>query len=161
MITKIKFKCISRGGVRNIVIPIEHNITAPKKVGDRWESIESQVIDYLDSIDKWDLMVKYDIDMILDYIPYHKRNKGRNEGEEFRKFCYNFCWDEVFISKIGAVANVMKKELFGKGYSNKRKLEIILSAMNFGYRMTENVLKQLNEDLNNLNKEFDCLENKV
>lgn len=143
------------GKVRNIVIPIEHNITAPKKVGDRWESIESQVIDYLDSIDKWDLMVKYDIDMILDYIPYH------NEVEEFGKFCYNFCWDEVFISKIGAVANVMKKELFGKGYSNKRKLEIILSAMNFGYRITENVLKQLNEDLDNLNKEFNCLENKV
>lgn len=43
MITKIKFKCISEGKVRNIVIPIEHNITAPKKVGDRWESIESQV----------------------------------------------------------------------------------------------------------------------
>ena len=160
MITKVKFKCISRGGVRNIVIPIEHNITAPKKVGDRWESIESQVIDYLDSIDKWDLMVKYDIDMILDYVPYHKRNKGRNEVEEFRKFCYKFCCDEVFIAKIGAVANVMKKELFGKGYSNKRKLEIILSAMDFGYRMADNILKKLNEDLN---KEFytNYLENKV
>jgi len=160
MITKIKFKCISRGGVRNIVIPIEHNITAPKKVGDRWESIESQVIDYLDSIDKWDLMVKYDIDMILDYVPYHKRNKGRNEVEEFRKFCYKFCCDEVFIAKIGAVANVMKKELFGKGYSNIRKLEIILSAMDFGFRMADNILKKLNEDLN---KYFytNYLENKV
>lgn len=153
MITKIKFKCISEGKVRNIVIPIEHNITAPKKVGDRWESIESQVIDYLDSIDKWDLMVKYDIEMILDYAPYHKRNK-RNEVEEFKEFCYKLCLDEVFISKIGAVANVMKKELFGKGYSNKRKLEIILSAMNFGYRMAENVLKKLNKDLNILELEY-------
>lgn len=33
--------------------------------------------------------------------------------------------------------------------------------MDFGYRMADNVLKKIVEDLNNLDKEFNYLENKV
>ena len=147
MVTKIKFKCISRGKVRNIVIPIEHNITEPYYNGIRWESIEEQVIDYLDNIDKMGIMVKYDIDVIIDYYPYIKKEK-KNEIEEFYKFCKDIGLDEGTILRIGAVANSMKSEIFGKGYSNYKKAEILLSALNFGMKFTSEVLDNIIKDIN-------------
>lgn len=147
MITKVKFKCISRGGVRNIVIPIEHNITAPYYNGVRMVSVEEQVIDHLDNIDKRDIMVKYDVDIIIDYCPYIRKKK-KNEIEEFLKFCQNVGFDENTILRIGAVANSMKNEIFGKGYSNYRKAEILLSSLKFGMNFTSEVLDKIIKDNN-------------
>ena len=76
MITPIKFKCLVHGKIKNIIIPIEHEITSPHYNGVIWESVESQVIDYLDGIDKRDIMIKYDIDVIIDYYPYIKKENS-------------------------------------------------------------------------------------
>lgn len=146
MITKIKFKCLIRGKIKNILIPIEHNITSPYYNGVRMVSIEEQVIDYLDNIDKRDIMVKYDVDVIIDYIPYIRKKK-KNEVEEFFKFCQSVGFDENTILRIGAVANSMRNVIFGKGYSNYRKAEILLSALNFGMKFTSEVLGKIMKDI--------------
>lgn len=147
MITKVKFKCLIDGKIKDLIIPIEHNITSPYYNGVRWESIEEQVIDYLDSIDKRDIMIKYDIDVIIDYCP-HIIKKKKNEIDEFLNFCQNVGFDENTILRIGAVANSMRNVIFGKGYSNYRKAEILLSSLNFGMKFTSEVLDKIMKDTN-------------
>lgn len=147
METKIKFKCLIRGKIKNIIIPIEHNITSPNYNGIRWESIEEQVIDYLDDIDKRDIMIKYDIDVIIDYYPYIRKKK-KNEIDEFFKFCQNVGFDEDTILRIGAVANSMRNVIFGKGYSNYKKAEILLSSLKFGMEFTSKILDKIMDDNN-------------
>lgn len=80
MKTIITFKALRRGRVVHKHVPIYHNfeelpstefngITFPPT------SVESQVIEQLDNMDKSDLMFKYDFDIILDYYPKRKREK--------------------------------------------------------------------------------------
>lgn len=147
MTTKVKFKFLIRGEIKNVVVPIEHNITSPYYNGVRMVSIEEQVIDYLDDIDKRDIMVKYDVDVIIDYIPYIRKKK-KNEVEEFLKFCQNVGFDENTILRIGAVANSMKDVIFGKRYSNFKKAEILFSALKFGMELTSKTLGQIEEHIN-------------
>lgn len=147
MITKVKFKFLIRGKIKNVVVPIEHNITSPYYNGVRMVSIEEQVMDYLDDIDKRDIMIKYDVDVIIDYCPYIRKKK-KNEVEEFLKFCQNAGFDEDTIFRIGVVADSMKGVIFGKGYSNFKKAEILLSSLNFGMKFTSEVLDKIIEDNN-------------
>lgn len=95
MKTKVTFKVLSDRKVIQKTLEIEHprfeeipeqmfnGIKLPRT------SIESQVIDYLDSIDKRDLMVENDFDIIIDYWPCKKRSKNGKDKEikEFIKFC--------------------------------------------------------------------------
>ena len=88
MKTKIKFKAIRGGRIVYKTIPIEHPKFEPSPpiVFDGVQlpetPIEHQIMEYLDEIDKSDIMVKYDFDVILDYWIPKKRAKA-NEIEEF------------------------------------------------------------------------------
>lgn len=90
-------------------------------------------------------MIKYDIDIIISYYPDIKKEK-ENEIDEFLKFCQNVGFDKDTILRIGAVANSMRNVIFGKGYSNYRKAEILLSSLNFGMKFTSEVLDKIMKD---------------
>ena len=89
--TIVTFKALRDGVVVYKNIPIYHHfqeLPAEEFNGIQLPatSVESQVIHYLDEIDKRDMMIQYDFDIIIDYFPKKKRVK-KNEIEEFVKFC--------------------------------------------------------------------------
>lgn len=81
MKTKVTFKGLSEGKIVYRHIQIRHNFSIiPGEIFLGYQlpaqSIESQVIDYLDSIDKSDIMLKHNLEMIIDYwVPKKKRNE--------------------------------------------------------------------------------------
>ena len=132
MKTKVIFKALRRGAVVRRTLLIEHPdfIIIPSETFNGYElppiSIESQVIDYLDSINKSDIMAQNDWDMILDYYPYHKRNR-RNEIKEFITFMQP-CVDMYpeLARPFEAIMSEVQDELFGHRKSNETKAKELL-----------------------------------
>ena len=154
MKTKITFKVITNNGkITRKTIPIKHNFKIkPKEIFLGYEfpeqSIESQVIEYLDSIDKSDLMNKYDWAMILDYYPYKKRKSKQQEFEEFIEYLKIITPVDIVLENI---IIDLKDVLFGKGKSNYTKaLEVFkikklaLKTMNNTFQVIGNILKNNN-----------------
>ena len=79
MVTKITFRVLSEHEEKIKTIPIEHPefkvILASKFLGVDLPaiSIESQVIEYLDNIDKTQLMIDNNWDLIIDYYPLKEK----------------------------------------------------------------------------------------
>lgn len=87
-------------------------------------SIESQVIDYLDMIDKSDLMEEYGFSLILDYyIP----KQIDDEIEEFINFLNKYV---VIDRQLSAIMYEAKDILFGKNKSIETKIEELLILLN-------------------------------
>lgn len=135
MKTKVIFKALRRGAVVRRTLLIEHPdfIVIPSETFNGYElppiSIESQVIDYLDSIDKSDIMAQNDWDIILDYYPYHKRNR-RDEIKEFITFMQP-CVDMYpeLARPFEAIMSEARDELFGHRKSNETKAKELLKMM--------------------------------
>ena len=135
MKTKVTFKALRRGRIVHKTIPIEHPDFGilPSEIFDGVElpsiSIESQVIDYLDSIDKADMMAKNDWDVILDYYP-HKRRKRKNEIEDFIEFMrpYVDMFPEL-ARPIEAVMSEAQGVLFGHRKSNETKARELIKML--------------------------------
>jgi hypothetical protein len=150
MKTKITFKGIDDyGRVIRRTIPIEHNFTeqpAEEFMGVLLPpvSVENQVIEYLDTIDKSDIMNKYGFYIILDYYPYIKRNK-KKELEEF--ITYLSAIMPIDRSVI-AVISESKDVLFGKGKSNYTKAVELINMQNIAYKAAGGMLEMINKMLN-------------
>lgn len=87
-------------------------------------SIESQVIDYLDMIDKSDLMEEYSFSLILDYyIP----TQIDDEIEEFIIFLSKYM---TIDRQLRAIMYEAKDILFGKNKSIETKIEELLILLN-------------------------------
>lgn len=133
--TIITFKALSDHRIIKKDIPIEHSFQViPATVFNGVElpatSIESQVIDYLDSIDKRDLMVEHDFDMILDYWPKRTRRK-RDEVAEFIEYCKPYIQRFPTLKRpIGAIIHESRGVLFGKNKSNETKFKEVLNMLN-------------------------------
>ena len=135
MKTKITFKALKRGSVVRRTLLIEHPdfIVIPSETFKGYDlppiSIESQVIDYLDNIDKSNIMAQNDWDMILDYYPYHKRNR-RDEIKEFITFMqpYVDMYPEL-ARPFSAIMSEAKDELFGHRKSNEKKAKELLKMV--------------------------------
>lgn len=147
MKTKVRFKALRRGAVVRRTLLIEHpdfNVV-PSEIFNGYElppiPIESQVIDYLDSIDKSDIMVQNDWDMILDYYPYHKRNH-RNEIKEFITFMQPYV--DMFPElqrPFEAVMSEAKDVLFGRRKSNETKAKELLKMVDMSLRASRGTLE--------------------
>jgi preprotein translocase subunit SecA len=111
------------------------------------QSVESQVIDYLDTIDKSELMIKYNFDLILDYyIPKKKKSKDE-EIAEFIDFLSNY----VPIDRpIEAVISEAEDILFGKGKSNKTKAIEVLKMLTISYKASKGTMVMMSNMLNEL-----------
>ena len=142
MVTKIVFKAISGGRVVHKTIPIEHPKfdSTPSEVFLGYElppqSVESQVIDYLDSVDKSDIMVEYGFDIILDYYPKNtrKRKKKVDEVADFIEYMRPFIESQPDLQvSIEAVILKAKDELFGYRKSNLQKAKEVLKMAEMSY----------------------------
>ena len=150
MKTKVTFKALRDGKIIYKTIPIEHsfsvipsceinNIIFPET------SVEYQVIEYLDSIDKRDLMIKYDFDIIIDY--WIKRiYPKRNEVKEFLEFCGPLFAEMPSLKRqLSAVCYEMQDTLFGRGKSHATKLKEAVKTLEFSYKMSNTIINKLKE----------------
>lgn len=157
--TIITFKAIRNGRVVHKNIPIYHdfNVLPPEEFQGVLlppTSVESQVIDQLDQMDKTEFMLEHDFDIILDYYPKKKRVR-RNEIDEFVKFCepYLKIYPQ-FRMPFQSVVSESKDILFGKGKSNEQKFKetvnlvtVSLKAAKGTIILIDNILAQLDESI--------------
>lgn len=153
MKTKITFKALKDGNVVYKNIDIEHSFKVkPCEYFNGYklpqESIESQVIDYLDEIDKTEIMQKNGFDIILDYYPYKKGTK-KNEIKDFLLFC------EPYLQKFpnlrrpfSAIIHESQNTLFGKHKSNTTKIKEVLNGVSIANKAALGTLEALNNILN-------------
>ncbi len=149
MKTKVKFKAIRDGRIVYKTIPIEHPKFEPSPpiVFDGVEfpetPIEYKIMEYLDEIDKSDIMVKYDFDVILDYwIP--KKKAKANEIEEF--FAYMQPLVDVnpdLRVPLEKIISESKDVLFGKGKSHRTKAIEVINMLKISYKVANGVTDML------------------
>lgn len=154
--TIITFKALSDHRIIKKDIPIEHSfqvippsvfagVTLPAT------SIESQVIDYLDSIDKRDLMAEHDFDVILDYWPKRTRKK-RDEVAEFIEYCKPYIQRFPQLKRpFGAIISESKDVLFGKNKSNETKLKEVLNMVGISNKVAMGTFDVISRILNSSN----------
>lgn len=142
MKTNITFKALQRGMVVRRTLSIEHPDydIIPSEEFNGFElppiSIESQVIDYLDSIDKSDIMAKYDWDIILDYYPAKQRISPMRGDEvaDFIEYMRPLVESRPDLQMpIEAVILMAKDELFGCQKSNLQKAKEVLKMAEMSY----------------------------
>lgn len=157
MTTKITFKVLSNHKERTQTIPIEHpefkEIPAGKFLGvDIPEvSVESQIINYLDEIDKTQLMIENDWDLIIDYYPPKKKKTCSNEIEEFLQFSEPYL--QLFPSirrAFSAVTYESKDILFGRGKSNDTKFKEVLDLISMCNKAAQGTIDMII----NINKKY-------
>lgn len=155
----ITFKAIRKGKVIYKNIPIYHDFQElPAMIFNGIQlpttSVESQVMLYLDEIDKKDIMIKYDFDIILDYYPKKKRVK-KNEIEEFINFCKPYLeLNPELIRPFDAVIYESRKVLFGKGKSNETKFKEALNLMGVALKSATGAFEYMTKILKESSEEF-------
>lgn len=147
--TIVTFKALRKGKVVYKNIPISHHFEElPEENFNGIQlpitSVESQVIHYLDEIDKRDMMVQYDFDIIIDYFPKKKRVK-KNEVEEFVKFCRPYLdMYPYLIRPFEAVISESQDLLFGKRKSNEQKFKETLHLISVSFKAAEGAMNLIN-----------------
>ena len=155
--TIITFKAIRDGRVVYKSIPIYHNfkelppsdfngIKLPAT------SVESQVIHYLDEIDKGDMMIQHNFDIIIDYFPKKKKVK-KNEIEIFIKFCQPYLdMYPSLIRPFEAVISEAQNIIFGNNKSNEQKFKEVLKMIDISFKASTGTMEIINTILNRENK---------
>lgn len=150
--TIITFKAIT--SERKIVrrnIPIEHEFEVIP--AQKWHgidlpptSIEEQVMNQLNETDKSQIMADYDFDIILDYWPKKPRKKKGDELKEFMEYCQPIIdLNSSFKRPFEAIISECKDTLFGKGKSNKTKLDEVMKMYELIMKGTSGTLDMVNK----------------
>lgn len=128
---KIKFKYLSYDGkIKSKIIPIN----MPKFKNRNGEFIdaifpitrESQIMDFLDNMDKTELMISNEFDTILDYhihIPRKRKSNNSYSTSTIIEELYNELDKTGMLGDFIAVADAMQDSI--KNMSFKNKLNII------------------------------------
>lgn len=152
MKTIITFKALRRGHVVYKHIPIYHNFKELPSTEFNGIilppiSVELQVMEQLDIMDKSDLMLQHDFDIILDYYPKRKMKK-RNEVDEFINFCepYLSAYPQ-FVIPFHKVISESKDILFGKGKSNEQKFKEVLNLVDVSFKVAQGTINLINKFL--------------
>lgn len=159
MKTIVTFKAFSNGKIVYKSIPIHHNFqelpeTEFNGVKLPPISVETQVMQYLDEIDKSDMMIQYGFEFIIDYFPKKKKVR-KNEIEEFFKFCKPyFDLYPQFIRPFEAVISESKDVLFGKHKSNEQKFKEVFGMINVSLKASAGTMELITKILKGTNDEF-------
>lgn len=144
MFSVVRFDCEIDHKRTIAYITIEH----PDFVGRKYNPVRGQVMDWLDCIDKHQLMVENNIDFIFDYdvvVADVESDYVYCEAEEFLKYIYPIAKNENCVNMIGFVIENSKDILFGRGLSNYEKAYIAINIMNTSLRASSEVLDSLME----------------
>ena len=115
-------------------------------------SVESQVINYLDEIDKSDMMIQHNFDIIIDYFPKKKKVK-KNEIEIFIKFCQPYLdMYPSLIRPFEAVISEAQNIIFGNNKSNEQKFKEVLKMIDISFKASTGTMEIINTILNRENK---------
>lgn len=164
MKTIVTFKAINTY-TRRIVhrnIPIEHDFKIIP--GREWRglklpetSIEEQVIEYLDTIDKSELMDREDFSIILDYYPKRPRAR-KNEMREFLNFCQPYFKIHPNLqTDMMAIIVKNKHLLFKRRKSNEEKMREVLSLYDTALEARSSLVDEVLEDDVKYDKTSDTL----
>lgn len=120
--------------------------------GEKYEiSIEEQMMEHLDSVDKIEFMNKNGMSVILDYSIYHKKPRV-SEKESFIKYLKDnyitFGITEKLLIDLLQYAS-KSKTIFGKRKSNYQKLMEIMDGLNLSYQAVTANLRRLEESYKN------------
>lgn len=157
--TIITFKAIRDRKVVYKSIPIYHNFKELPETDFNGiklpaTSVESQVINYLDEIDKRDMMIQYNFDIIIDYFPKKKKVK-KNEIETFIKFCKPYVdMHPSLIRPFEAVISEAQNILFGNNKSNEQKFKEVLKMIDISLKASAGTMEIINTILNREDKYF-------
>ena len=150
MITKITFRVLSEHREKIKTIPIEHPkfkvIPASKFLGIDLPaiSIESQVIEYLDNIDKAQLMIDNNWDLIIDYYPPKREKTCSEEIDEFLQFSEPYLQLFPTIRRpFSAVVYEAKDQLFGRKKSNDTKFKEVLDLISMCNKAAEGTIQMI------------------
>ena len=129
MVTVVTFQVIKDHELVYEDVPIEHNfeIIPPCK----WmgielpeTSIETQLIMHLDDIDKRDMMIEHDWDLILNYWV------KKDEIQEFKDYCRLYLYEFPTLERpFSAIISEFKDSLFNQGKSNEQKLKEVIDIL--------------------------------
>lgn len=152
MKTNITFKVFADHRIFRKTIPIEHNFVQyiDSFDGQSWVvTIEHQVMEMLDNMDKKEIMDKNGWEMIFDYYPTLPRRKKRSIQEEIDEFLMIVTpyIPKNLIRQFSAITYESKEILFGKGKSHNVKLKEILTMMKISNKSILGVLDVLKKDM--------------
>lgn len=150
MKTAVTFKAITyRGKVVCKTIRIEHDFQTIPPVEIQGvlfpeTSVERQVMEYLDEMDKRELMEEREWSVILDYWIASKHKKRKDELLEFIEFCRPYIQPyPVLWRQFEATVSESKDILFGHNKSNVTKYKEVFNIM----KITDKALNGLTDVL--------------
>lgn len=151
--TIVTFKALSNRKIVYKNIPILHDfveLPAEKFMGVELPriSVECQVINYLDEIDKSEIMSKYGFDMIFDYyVRKERKSKKQRLFDEFEDFVNYIkpAIEENPILKRPFEAIILESYdvLFGYKKSNAQKLNEVINSYTMLIKAAEGTLNML------------------
>lgn len=155
MKSQIEFKVIRRGDPELVVLTIEHpDFThIPQMTFDgicyNEVSVVNQIYEYLDTIDKHDIMVENDFYIILDYrvVEVDVDTEYYDELTDFVKFAKAFIKHYNLEGQAGFVMKSCYDTLFNCGKSHIQKLKEILTIITTSQKYTGQVLDHIIETL--------------
>lgn len=162
---KIQFKYISVEGqykckTHKLEMPNFENYDTELKGVKFTVTKESQIMDFLDNMDKTDFMQENQIITILDYKPFIAKQKINKEVEILSIFkeliSTNQNKEQIYFDFI-AVATKMKHSI--KRLSIDKQLNLILDALNIGYKAQSQIVKELLDYSKNLDVDLSKLKN--
>ena len=155
--TIITFKALRDRRVVYKSIPIYHNFKELPETDFNGiklpaTSVESQVMNYLDEIDKRDMMIQHNFDIIIDYFPKKKKVK-KNEIETFIKFCKPYLdMYPSLIRPFEAVISEAQNILFGNNKSNEQRFKEVLKMIDISFKASAGIMEIINTILNREDK---------
>lgn len=119
-------------------------------------SIEEQIMEWLDNLDKFPIMVENDWEIIIDYKIWKKKEK-KNEILDFVNYIQPYLTSMPYLVRpFEAIISECKDILFGKGKSNNTKALEILSIIRVSELVASSTLTMVE---NMFNKDKDKLLN--
>lgn len=149
MFSVIRFDCEIDHKRTIAYITIEHPDFVARE---KYYPIRAQVMDWLDCIDKHDMMVENCIDYIFDYdvvVTDVERDYVYSEVEDFLKYIYPIAKNEGCVNMIGFVIEKSKDILFGRGLSNYEKSYIVLNILSTSLGASSEIFDSLLSKIQN------------
>lgn len=159
MKSQVEFQVLRNGKQESVVLTIEHPDFSyiPSKIvnGISYDEIKvlDQLYEYLDAIDKHNIMIENDFYLILDYrvVKVDVDTDYYNEVEDFVKYAKKFVKRYNIEGQVGFVMNKCCDTLFNCGKSHFQKLKEILTIITTSQSYTKQILGHI---IDNLDENF-------